>query len=473
MILSPWLDFAQRCDYRHRFALRNSQGEAISWQELAQQIENIASELAEQGVHAGVGVALWGKNTQTLLLTYLGALHLGARVMVVNPAFTLEKAKSVFIQNQMAFVYLEKDLAYMGKVLAKIGAFKLLEDLDTTGSSKICDKAFSQGLTMTLTSGSTALPKAVVHRVTAHLDNAVGVCELISFTSADAYLLSLPLYHVSGQGILWRWLSQGGELHLPQSDFYASVCLASHCSFVPTQALRFLAYLEAHPDLPCKTAHILLGGSNIPVSLTQALEKQGIQSYCGYGMTEMASTIFAKKANESIGVGQILPNRAYRLIDGEIYVKGAGLALGYWLDNQLIPLTDEQGFFATKDTGVWSNGELVITGRRDNQFISGGENIQPEEIERIIETHPQVQQAVVLPLVDPEFGQRPVAMVAFYPSFSKDLVADLKVFLLDKLEKFKHPIAYYPLDNIQAQSGIKLSRSALQIKLQQLIELSQ
>ena len=58
--------------------------------------------------------------------------------------------------------------------------------------------------------------------------------------------------------------------------------------------------------------------------------------------------------------------------------------LGYWQQGRIVSLLNEQGWFATKDKGVWHDGELVISGRIDNMFISGGENIQPEEIEKLI-----------------------------------------------------------------------------------------
>ena len=76
---------------------------------------------------------------------------------------------------------------------------------------------------MTLTSGSTGLPKAVVHNVSAHLANAEGVCALMNFGKDQSWLLSLPIYHVSGQGIVWRWLYAGATLVLPKEDFYQSI----------------------------------------------------------------------------------------------------------------------------------------------------------------------------------------------------------------------------------------------------------
>ena len=73
---------------------------------------------------------------------------------------------------------------------------------------------WAQALTLTLTSGSSGKPKAVVHTVADHLANAKGVCELMAFSHTDSWLLSLPLFHVSGQGIVWRWLLQGATLQI-------------------------------------------------------------------------------------------------------------------------------------------------------------------------------------------------------------------------------------------------------------------
>lgn len=91
------------------------------------------------------------------------------------------------------------------------------------------------------------------------------------------------------------------------------------------------------------------------------------------------------------------------------------MAAGYWRDGALLPLVNEQGWFATRDRGEWHDGRLTILGRMDNLFFSGGEGIQPEALERVIATHPQVSQAFVVPLDDAEYGQRPVAVVECEP----------------------------------------------------------
>ncbi|WP_439328369.1 o-succinylbenzoate--CoA ligase [Lonepinella sp. BR2357] len=452
MQLLPWQIYANQPQKQAQIALRDhSQGVAFSWLELAQQISAKLAWLTALGLTAGSGVALSGKNSLELLLCYLAGLQGNMRVLGINPAFPREKIHQLCVTHQMQYWI---DCTHTEKPMA---------------ISPMADRVERhEGLTLTLTSGSTGQPKAIVHNVQAHLANAAGVCALMAFTSDKSWLLSLPLYHVSGQGIVWRWLAQGAELHVPSADFYADVLQASHVSLVPTQALRLLDYVATKPKSAVQTQAILLGGANIPLEMTQKLTALGIQTYAGYGMTEMASTVFAKRCDGQSGVGQPLLGREFQIVKDEIWLKGAGLALGYWQQGHLQPVTNSQGWLATKDKAVWDGEQLHILGRLDNQFISGGENIQPEEIEQIIQQHPSVEQVFVLPVADQEFGQRPVAMVTFQQDFCQTAVQNLQDWLQDKIERFKQPVRYFPL-TVKSQGNIKISRASLKQALADLI----
>lgn len=439
----PWQHFAIQPDFSDKIALRTTQGDALTWIELTTKINQTAVFLQKKGVNAESAVAFVGKNSEKILFLYLATIQLGAKVLGINPAFPQEKIAELCEFYQIDFCFYDKDLLN----LQEIDAFTQKAD-------------FFRPATMTLTSGSTGLPKAVVHNVQAHLDNAKGVCNLMKFDCNQSWLLSLPLYHVSGQGIVWRWLYCGAQLHFPKDDFYASLLETTHVSLVPTQLQRLLDYLQENSIISFSTRHILLGGTHIPAELTKKIVKYGIETYSGYGMTEMASTVFAKKSDEKQGVGQPLLGREYCLVNDEIWLKGAGLAMGYWKERQIVSLTNSQGWLQTKDKGVLQEGELVIIGRLDNMFISGGENIQPEEIEQVIIQHSSVNQVFVLPQKNKEFGQRPVALVDFNESFSKSAVENLMFFLQDKLARFKQPIAYYPLP-LMLGKGIKISRKQL------------
>lgn len=135
------------------------------------------------------------------------------------------------------------------------------------------------------------------------------------------------------------------------------------------------------------------------------------------------------------------------------------MARGYWRDNNIIPLINEQGWFATRDRGELVEGSLTILGRMDNLFFSGGEGIQPEALERVIGAHPLIHQVFVVPLDDAEFGQRPVAVVEC--ETGTDITA-FPEWVRDKLARFQQPLHWLVLPAELKNGGIKISRRALQ-----------
>ncbi|WP_259461993.1 o-succinylbenzoate--CoA ligase, partial [Enterobacter sp. R1(2018)] len=310
-------------------------------------------------------------------------------------------------------------------------------------------------VSMTLTSGSSGLPKAAVHTAAAHLASAAGVLSAMRYGQDDSWLLSLPLYHVSGQGILWRWLLAGGcmvvrDLH-PLGEALEG---CTHASLVPTQLWRLLEQSQ-----PLTLREVLLGGAAIPVELTEQALARGINCWCGYGLTELASTVCAKRADGLADVGEALPGREVKIVDEEVWIRASSLASGYWQQGKLVPLLNEYGWFSTRDRGVLNGRRLTIVGRLDNQFFSGGEGIQPEEIESVLVAHPAVKQAFIVPTEDAEFGHRPVAVVEVDDKFE---LASLESWVQGKLARFQQPVRWLPLPDAVRQGGIKISRRAVQ-----------
>ncbi|MFM0864023.1 o-succinylbenzoate--CoA ligase, partial [Klebsiella pneumoniae] len=85
--------------------------------------------------------------------------------------------------------------------------------------------------------------------------------------------------------------------------------------------------------------------------------------------------------------------------------------LGYLHENKIRPSLNKRGWFETKDLGVFANQELAIKGRLDNLFISGGENIQPEEVEEALLKYPGILEAIVVPKTHPEFDNEPIGFI--------------------------------------------------------------
>ncbi|ETS31280.1 o-succinylbenzoate--CoA ligase [Photorhabdus temperata] len=424
----------------------------LNWHQLVATLDAIAANFRQQGVVEGSGVMLRGKNSEQMLLSYLAALQCGARVLPLNP-----QLPEVLLSELLPHLNIDFVADFYSGDLPAIEARSLdwqSEPLNSDDNSVAWDAM--RPASMILTSGSSGLPKAAVHSIHAHLSSARDVLSVMNFQQQDSWLLSLPLFHVSGQGIIWRWLMRGASLVLRNiNPLEHALADCTHASLVPTQLWRLL---EQSQNQPPNLKEVLLGGAMIPVELTQRAEQQGIRCWCSYGLTELASTVCVKRADEFPGVGNPLPGKEVRLIKEEIQIRSDSLACGYWLDGKLQPLVDRDGWFHTRDRGVIQQSELRILGRMDNQFFSGGEGIQPEEIERMVNTYPQVEQSFAVPVPDPEFGYRPVVVI---DSDSPEIIDLLPEWLVDKLAAFQRPAAYYLLPQQFKNDGIKISRQQI------------
>lgn len=445
MIFADWPWRHWRTLQGEQAAIRLEQ-QSLNWHELCVRIDRLASGFARQGVQSGDGVMLRARNQPETLLAWLALLQCGARVLPLNPQLPATQLEALLGQLTLRFALdLESHAAYAG--LTSLA-------LSEADGDYAVDWQPQRLASMTLTSGSTGLPKAAVHTCAAHLASAQGVLALIPFTAQDDWFLSLPLFHVSGQGILWRWLLAGARITVRQkAPLEQALAGCSHASLVPTQLWRLL-----NDNVPVSLKAVLLGGAAIPVELTQQARERGVRSWCGYGLTEFASTVCAKEADGKPDVGYVLPGREVKIVGEEVWLRAASMASGYWCNGELLPLVNSEGWFATRDRGELSDGRLTIHGRLDNLFFSGGEGIQPEEVERVIARHPQVQQVLVVPVDDTEFGQRPVAVV----ECAGDVDADaLSQWVADKLARFQQPVRWLMMPAALKNGGIKISRSAV------------
>ncbi|WP_273826597.1 o-succinylbenzoate--CoA ligase [Providencia rettgeri] len=430
-----------------------SNGENLTWASLNQQVKDLVTYFSMQGVTGGQCVVLRGKNSVELLLSQLALIACGARVLPLNPSIPERTLSELLPHLDISSVI---DFTDDTELLANYRNLDYQLYYHFIGEDDFQPANFqaqvTQPATLILTSGSTGLPKAAVHSVDAHLNSADGVVNVMNYQQGDCWLLSLPLFHVSGQGIVWRWLLKGGALALKNQPLAEALQGVTHASLVPTQLWRLL---NSETDAQLSLKEVLLGGASIPVSLTDLAQSRGIACWSGYGMTEMASTVCAKRADGKRGVGLPLKGKQVRIVADEIQVQSTSQALGYWFEGKIKPLNCIDGWFKTNDKGVFIDGEYQILGRLDNLFISGGECVQPEDIEAVINSHPNVSQSFIIPIDDIEFGQRPVAVV----ECDSDLpLSELSVWLKDKLAPYQYPKHFYQLDPSLKSGGIKVSR---------------
>ena len=316
------------------------------------------------------------------------------------------------------------------------------------------------------TSGSCASPKAALLSYGNFYYNAISANKFIEFAKNDRWLLSLPLCHVGGLGILFRSIINGGAVVIPDRKEETAASInkfeISHTSFVPTQFYRLLN--SGRADSLNHYPKVILGGAPATAELIKQGLKFGFKIYTTYGLTEMASQVTIGKADSHGHSGSLLKYRQLKITDdGEILVKGKTLLLGY-VENDIAELPlDELGWFHTGDIGrIDKKGRLTFLGRKDNMLIAGGENIFPEEIESYLMQLSFVEKAIVVGIKDKEYGERPLAFVKGSNSLSFDQFSGrLKKELEKNLPHYKIPIKFLNWPRQALNGSLKPDRQRL------------
>jgi O-succinylbenzoic acid--CoA ligase len=392
--------------------------------------------------------------------TLLGLLRMGNIVCILDP-----KAPEAYAQDRCMEVgtcmdILPDDMTGPERLTRDPGLHMLTSDPPYWYS--IADPAI-----IVFTSGSTGRPKAAV----LSMGNMMAAAQLANLNMplvpGDGWLLSLGIHHVAGLGILFRCWTAGAAVVLPPPD--ASLAEAvmdprvTHLSLVPTQLHRLMEN-PAHTRRLAAMKGILLGGAPSPEALIRRAHAAGLPIHTGYGMTETCAQICATPPGASLDKlltsGWPLGEDAVRISpEGEIEVGGPTRFLGYWDEGRLVQPFTKDSWFRTGDLGhLNARNCLTVTGRRDNMFIAGGENIQPEEVEAVLCALPDVAEAVVVPVPHDAFGATPAAFVRMDDGSAPDGDA-LRAALLEKLPKFKVPRHWFPWPET-AQQGLKIRRKS-------------
>lgn len=447
---------------RHEPGLVTSEGE-LTYHALNQLVTATTLRLADAGFQAGDRVGLWlPKDWRSVVLT-LALLRMGAVVCPISPRFPEQTVVDGLRMVGAEGVIANVDRAEIGGIrVCPVEQVAVLSPPDEV-PPPAWKVPLDQPATIVFTSGSRGRPKAVLHSYGNHYYNALGSNANLHLASKDRWLLSLPLHHVSGLAILFRCLLSGAAITLPDEDEPLGDAIGryqvTHVSMVASQ-LR--AYLDSGLAAGSGLKALLAGGGPVPADLLARAGAAKLPVYVSYGLTEMASQVTTTPPYAAVRkpgtAGTLLRSREMTVAeDGEILVRGRTRFLGYVDGDVLEQPFDDEGWFATGDLGtVDEEGFLTLLGRKDNRFISGGENIHPEEIEAPLRALESIRDAVVVPVPDPEFGRRPVAFVrAAGEPVDGEAVKEL---LSRALPKFKVPDAIYPWPEDLQGDGLKIHR---------------
>jgi O-succinylbenzoic acid--CoA ligase len=443
----------------------------LSFQQLDAVAMETADKLAVHGVSASSRVSICAANGVEWITAFHAILKLGAIACPLNVRQPTPQLRELACEIECDNVIADSMHIHSFRS-GKFNVIRLEElapasnnarqrsDRTTTGHSS------ADPVTILFTSGSSGHPKPVLHELGAHLCSALGANKELSFGPGCRWLLSLPLYHVGGLALLFRSLTGSGAVVLSDSNETISGSLLrydiTHLSLVPTQ-LRHLLATKAD-CLEYDGLKIVVGGGPTPRELLLEAQLAGYDVYTTYGMTETASMVtlgrFEPDQANGMAGGPISHTELRLDADGAVLIKGATVAKGYVHQNTVKPLVDVDGWHHTQDIGELDKANnLIIKGRKDDMFISGGENVFPQRIESALASLSGMEECLVVGVKDDEFGVRPVAFVRL--ETGTDLQQeDISAHLKQRLARYEMPIAIYPWPTALMSAGLKPDRQA-------------
>jgi fatty-acyl-CoA synthase len=456
-------------------------GETWSYAEFATRVEARAVALVTAGIERGDRVAWYGMNHAEVFTLLFASARIGAVLVPLNWRLAAAEIAKIVDDCGPRVVIYDDHFAHPAQALAEAGRAivhhaaaipALSRSLDertvaAEGPSprlKAGETEPADPLLIVYTSGSTGKPKGVVLAQAALVANAAMSVEAHGLTPEAQVLNVLPLFHVGGLNILPTPAFSIGatvELHEkfdPAAALHA-LTRSSHAIMVPTVLNAIMAtdgWTKA--DLSGLKA-MSIGSTDVPRDQIDAVQARGVPVVQIYGATETCPLAIYQRADEAMAttgsIGRVGSECEVRLIGpdgydapdgepGEIWVRGANTLSAYWRDPAETARSLTDGWFHTGDVAVRdAEGLYWFTDRIKHVVISGGENIYPAELERVLRPHPKIAEVAVVGRPDPKWGEIPVAVVVAKAPMAE---AEVLTAFNGVLARYKHPKAVVFVD---------------------------
>ncbi len=472
-------------------------GEVIwTFAQLDQQAIRLARQLTTVGVQAESRVAVLARNGLEYVATVHALARLGAILIPLNIRLTHEElvwqvrdVQATLLVNDdvhepqaRAIALAHPDLS-QATLAVEPGTHTVFLQGGLEGAMPLQDMInLSATQSIMYTSGTTGTPKGVIITYGMQWWNAVGSALNLGHRPDDCWLACMPLFHIGGLSILMRSVINGISV-VVQEKFGASAVNAAISedrvtiiSVVAVMLQRMLADLDMRQKSYPETLRcVLLGGGPAPQPLLEDCAARHIPVVQTYGLTESCSqavTLTPVDALRKLGsAGRPLLPVQLRIMNedkvaapgepGIICLKGPSITSGYDHRPEATTQAIHDGWLSTGDIGYLdAEGYLYVLDRRNDLIISGGENVYPAEIEAMLLSHPEVEEAGVCGQSDPQWGQVPIAFVHLKPN-SSATDSTLRTYLQPRLARYKLPHAIYIVSQLPRNSSGKLLRREL------------
>lgn len=333
------------------------------------------------------------------------------------------------------------------------------------------------------TSGSTGFPKGARYTHKMLLWNSLNTTQSLEITQTDHTINCMPPFHTGGWNVLLTpMLHRGASVGLMKrfdADELLSLLEQEKSNLfmgVPT-ILKMMSESPLFDQVSLKALrYFIVGGEALPLEVIQTWHRKGVKIRQGYGLTEVGpnlTSLHQDDAERKIGsIGKANFYVDFKLVDdddqevsrgeiGEFCLKGPMVMPGYWNNDEATKKTIVDGWFHTGDlVRQDEEGFIYVVDRKKLMFISGGENVYPAEVERVIRTCKGVDEVAVVGVKDDKWGEVGKAFVKMRTgaAYEEDLV---RKYCLQNLAKFKVPKYFEAIADIPKNGSGKIDRNAL------------
>ena len=507
MILENWLKKRSYTD-PDRLALVY-EGHEWTFAELYQSSAQLAKTLAEPlGLEAphdlpkDLRVGMLCDNSPASYLTILAFMHLGVQIVMLNTRLSVEELSYQVQDAQLNHIFFTCDAEAKAHALPSQSheietLYRAATEAPTAEDVNLWVRPefdLDQVMSILYTSGTTGNPKGVMQSYGNHFWSSTSGALTSGITQSDAWVCTVPLFHISGLSILVRGLVYGIPVYLFRK-FNASavndVLLAGKASIVSVVAYaltKLVADLEERrssgtaQSYPASFRYMLLGGGFFEDSLLEHCERLGIPVIRSFGMSETCSQVIAtplrpdhyKPGSSGVplfpnqlriastdpdGEAQTLPAGQV----GEIQIKAPALCVGYLgKPEKYAAAFTTDDWYRTGDIGLMDgDGFLFVKARLTDLIISGGENVYPSEVEHVFARHHAIAEVAVVGHEDEEWGQVPWAYLVLREGEECPSDDALISFAREHLAGYKLPKRFIWIDALPKTSIGKIQKFKL------------
>ena len=439
-----------------RVAVVSADGSATTFAELDRQVRARASWVAQRSA-AGDRVAVVADNSAAYVELYYAVPRSRRVLALVNQR--LNPAEQAALIGSAAPTVLVGDSRYLEAlpgIAERVPSIVEVVAIDSPTWRRATSDAASAEVPrpddaawLLFTSGSTGVPKGVVHTHRSLVASVEGTVAGRSITSGGVYLLPFPMCHIAGYNVLVHHATASTVVLAAQFRPAAFVeAVNEHgvttCSLAPTMLHALLAHVdETGASMPTLRS-VAYGSAAISADLLRrAGDALDVDFHQGYGMTETGGNVtFLGPIDHRAGlagddrilrtVGRPHGRVEVRVVDeagvdvpagepGEIAVRGDQVMAGYWRDEDATAAAVVDGWLRTGDVGRFDEDlRLAVVDRRKDVIVTGGENVSSREVEDALSTHPDVDMVAVVGVPDDYWGEAICAVVVAHPDRQPD-----------------------------------------------------